>query len=833
MNKHAAVKVFTALADVTALVETKDCDSYPDNYFANLTSFNVFRRPRNSNGGGVAVVVRKCLKAFRRVELEPSQLEVLVVDLTSANLLVLVFYGPPRNIQYTIPELIDHIRNFSHEDLQRLVLLGDFNCPDVDWQNRSSSSSEGCVLVNACREFGLKQIVDFPTRAKNILDLVFLPAGMSYMSLEAISPPTSKCDHDGIQFRACVKKRAPRLTSSLRWKFDDRKCEQFVLALRDIEWFLLLQGKSPGEQAEVLESKVVEVARQYHLLVRQKTFYGVPNLPPFVKRALRQRDRAYSKYRKSTNELKKTALRKTWKKLSQKADLKTRQLHRHNVMQAATSTRDPKKFWKMVKAAVDVQSVPPLMDDSTGHLVFDDTAKAHLLNQWFVSCQQGCTNHCEKISLTAPFDDDMPIFSREDVAGAWTRAVQSRKASGPFLLTFDLLLRCGNTLITPLLILFNNIFLCSSFPASWKTSFVTAIPKGSLDSSKPTNWRPISLLHPLSKVLESAIACKLRAHLETDSRLATHQFGFRPQRSTELLLATTVQEWLDNMSTGTAVDAVFLDCQKAFDRADHSTIISSLINLDVPPVFVGFFADYLRDRSQVTVVDGTQSATLPVTSGVPQGSILGPLLFISLVNSIVRNVSPNTSIRIFADDVAIYRVIRTSHDGFEFQQDLANIHSWAEDVKLTFSPSKSSFVRFWKKRTLSQPPDYRLGVDIIPRKETVKYLGVQLDQDLSWKTHIQNLSAKAKKRIRYICALFGKRCQRARIVLFHSLVMPLLDYCIVVCSPDLQYLIDDLESCVKEFLKTVNIGPAEQNTSAERYYSRLQQLGLEPLIFDG
>ena len=425
----------------------------------------------------------------------------------------------------------------------------------------------------------------------------------------------------------------------------------------------------------------------------------------------------------------------------------------------------------------------------------------------------------------------MPVFTREDVVTAWTKAIQSKKASGPFLLTFNLLLRCGQMLITPLLILFNNILLCSSFPVSWKTSFVTAIPKGSLDSSKPTNWRPISLLHPLSKVLESAIASRLRAHLEANCRLTTHQFGFRPQRSTELLLTTTVQEWLDSLSTGKPVDAVFLDCQKAFDRADHSSILFSLINLDVPPVFIGFFADYLRNRKQVTVVDGTQSAALSVTSGVPQGSILGPLLFICLVNSVVRNVSPNTSIRMFADDVAIYRVIRTANDEADFQQDLNNIQSWADEVKLTFSPSKSSFIRFWKRRTLSQPPDYRLGMDIIPKKETVKYLGVFLDHDLGWKTHVENLASKAKKRIRYICALFDRRCQRARIVLFHSLVVPLLEYCFVVCNPDRQYLIDDLESCVKEFLKNVNIGPAEEDTSAERYCSRLRQLGLEPIIF--
>ena len=147
------------------------------------------------------------------------------------------------------------------------------------------------------------------------------------------------------------------------------------------------------------------------------------------------------------------------------------------------------------------------------------------------------------------------------------------KASGPFLLSFDLLAQCGTEIVVPLIMLFNTCLFSSVFPAGWKLSYVTAIPKSSVNSTKLTNWRPISLLHPLSKVFEAVIASRLRVYLENHILLSDHQYSFRQKRSTELLATMTVQQWMDEVAEGHMVDAVFLDCRKAFDRAEHEQII--------------------------------------------------------------------------------------------------------------------------------------------------------------------------------------------------------------------------------------------------------------------
>ena len=410
-----------------------------------------------------------------------------------------------------------------------------------------------------------------------------------------------------------------------------------------------------------------------------------------------------------------------------------------------------------------------------------------------MSCQQPCVTHCTVFSALADSGTFPEPITQQEISRALKQVLTPGKAGGPFLLSFDLLARCGCEIIPPLIMLFNSCLFSGVFPARWKDSYVTAIPKGSVDSTRCSNWRPISLLHPLSKLLEVVIACRLRVYLESHSLLSDHQYGFRQKRSTELLATTTVQEWMDEIAQGHSVDAVFLDCQKAFDRADHEQIIMSLFKLGVSSVLLKFFSDYLRGRRQVTMVDETYSKQRCVRIGVPQGSILGPLLFLCLINAVATCSSSKTAVRIFADDIAVYRVIHKPEDTAEFQLDLDAIFSWSAEVKLDFNPTKSVFVRFSTKQTVPEAFEYRLGLDIVPRSNSVKYLGLHLDRRLSWKDHISNLITKVKKRLRYISFLFSKSCQRARITLYKSLVLPLLDYCGVVYNPRLKGLTDGLE----------------------------------------
>ena len=150
-NKSSSGKIFSSSADVTGLVETRDCPEYTDNLFADLRVFNVFRRARDSRGGGVALVVRKALKGYRRPDLEHSDLEILMVDLSCSDIIVCVFYSPPVNVRATTIHFVEHIRSLSHDVIMRLVVLGDFNVPGVDWTGRSARTLHGHALLEATR----------------------------------------------------------------------------------------------------------------------------------------------------------------------------------------------------------------------------------------------------------------------------------------------------------------------------------------------------------------------------------------------------------------------------------------------------------------------------------------------------------------------------------------------------------------------------------------------------------------------------------------------------------------------------------------------------------
>ncbi|GAU90193.1 hypothetical protein RvY_02645 [Ramazzottius varieornatus] len=191
---------------------------------------------------------------------------------------------------------------------------------------------------------------------------------------------------------------------------------------------------------------------------------------------------------------------------------------------------------------------------------------------------------------------------------------------------------------------------------------------------------------------------------------------------------------------------------------------------------------------------------------------------------------PRVFLKLFADDIVLYRVIQALSDETELQKDLDSIFEWSKNTKLTFKALKSVFVRLSEKRTVLEPPAYHLGSDALLRSNTVKYLGVQMDHRLSWKDHVSSVAVKAKKRVRYISSLFNRKCQRARITHFQSLVLPLLTYCSVVCSPRQKGLIDDPEDCQRKFLRTINFGLAMEDSSIERYCSRLQQRRMELLI---
>ena len=320
LNKKTALRVFSAGSDIVGFVETRDCDEYPDGHFGDLRQYNVFRRPRNTHGGGVALLTRRSLKAHRRADLESSDLEMLMVEVVSANLYVCVFYGPPVTVSSTVPALIEHFRNFDQAVISRCVIMGDFNTPKVDWDSKTSVVAHGSSLLQACKEFGWKQLVNFPTRKENILDLIFVPVSFPCLSVVSVPPPVTSCDHLGLELVTNVRRSRPRLLKKQRWIFSSANNRVFQLSLLETDWYSLLRDKDPSLQAEAIEEVIITKAKLQHRLIQYKLRYSSPVLPPVIRRTIKKRDALFARFRKCRPSTHKDLLHGRWKSASRLVD---------------------------------------------------------------------------------------------------------------------------------------------------------------------------------------------------------------------------------------------------------------------------------------------------------------------------------------------------------------------------------------------------------------------------------------------------------------------------------------------------------------------------------
>ena len=272
--------------------------------------------------------------------------------------------------------------------------------------------------------------------------------------------------------------------------------------------------------------------------------------------------------------------------------------------------------------------------------------------------------------------------------------------------------------------------------------------------------------------MEKLIHHSLYTLLESSQVLHHSQFGFRHKHSTTLLLATVVDDWARSLDSHQSVHSIFIDFAKAFDSVPHKRLLCKLEAYGVSGTLLNWFKAFLCDRRQRVVINGTASDWAPVLSGVPQGSILGPLLFILYINDLPNNLQCN--IKMFADDVAVYKSIVTREDCDMLQHDLSSISLWCQDWQMNLQPPKCEALCISNKKNLIYY-NYHLCNNSLSWCTSTRYLGVIIDSKLNWNSHCDFITAKSfrvlgvLKRYMSNCSMLSKK---------RALILPILEYAI-------------------------------------------------------
>ena len=281
------------------------------------------------------------------------------------------------------------------------------------------------------------------------------------------------------------------------------------------------------------------------------------------------------------------------------------------------------------------------------------------------------------------------------------------------------------------------------------------------------------------------------SHLENNQVLCPEQHGFRKKRSCETQLLDFVEELNDNVAKGKQSDVVILDFAKAFDKINYSLLIHKLKHYGVTGPVLAWLQSFLSGRRQAVVVDSCTSDWISVCSGVPQGSVVGPALFLAYINDLPELL--NSLTRLFADDTAVYRLSASQDDRDQLQQDLQRLESWEKSWEMEFHPQKCTLLPISRSNNPTKNT-YSLHGHILDSVSSAKYLGVTLTKNLSWDIHINNICKKANKTLGFLRRNLKIGSSKVKERAYKVFVRPILEYASTVWDPHTQEQIDQLEA---------------------------------------
>jgi len=700
----------------------------------NFLNYEIIRSDSTRNkAGGVAIIINKQIKFHTVAQVNIAGCDLLLIKLLSnINITVGVIYIPPK-AKFSFDSLNTVLTKYAP-----IIIGGDYNAKHRNWNN-FNNNARGIKLYKYINNSDISLIhsstYTYRAPRKNASNIdIYLAKNIYYnYTCNTLFDMSSHHFPVILKFENVNIVRNELIVTKTDWEKFYNKTDKWRIehglenensiddCIQNLQTHILGSFKRSSTYQHIKKNTVIGEVDQADInkLIRLRNYYR--------RKYQRNGNNRFRLFRNVLNNL----IRNTLKE------------YRNNYWAAKLKILNTKNnsLWYTLKSLSRKKNIPPPLILANQDIIYDPQQKAQIIAQNFHLV------YSQAASLTSPFNQVVndyimkleqnnnmipPLNINFITPYVILNIIKTlpNKAPGQDKITAIILKNCSFKIVLQLYYIIKTSIKLGYFPKIWKTALVLAFPKPGKPPTSPANYRPISLLSVCSKIYEKIIHIQLVRYLESNKIIINEQFGFRPRHSTIAQLMRITENFAFEINKRRHSAMILLDLQKAFDSVWHRGLLYKLHLIGVPDGLISVIHSYLTDRSFITNFCGKKSTAFSVDAGVPQGSVLGPILFNIYINDIPK--SNNSELAVYADDTAVFSsswsialLVR------RLQIYVDDILQYFADWRMTINSEKTEAIIFTRRR-YNPPPSITILNYPVPWSNRVKYLGVILDSSLRW-----------------------------------------------------------------------------------------------------